>query len=174
MAAFFPRPLQFVETLEKFFPRPADKPFESEDLCPLLAQGGLPVARFGLSFQLLDAPQAGLEFLVDVARDDHHVLKNLLLVKEFWKVGLELFVELLELGEELRAAVRGGGLLALAVMLVHLRIQRLDLLDQAAEVLEVALATFLSTTMRSNRSFGGSARSFSAIAMCSLAVKPKP
>ena len=77
---------------------------------------------------------------MDVPGYDHHVLKNLLLVKKLRKVGLELFVDLLELGKELRAAGRGDGLLPVVVTLVHQRIQRLDLLNQAAEVLEMAFA----------------------------------
>src|SRR5207247_7157926 len=60
--------------------------------------------------------------------------------KELWKGGLELFVELLELSKELCAAGRRRGLLPLVELLVHHRIQRLDLLYQAEKVFEVAFA----------------------------------
>ena len=97
--------LQLVEGLVKLLVRQADELFEGAELGSFLSEGGLLVAAFAMVFQLLDAPQAGLEFLVDIAGHDDHVLEHLLLVKELRKGGLELFVELLELGAR---AFRGG------------------------------------------------------------------
>src|ERR1019366_9133208 len=91
---------QLVERLVELFAGKADELFQREDLAPFLPEHGLLVAGIGTAFQLLDVPPNGLKFLVDVAGDDDHVLKNLLPVIKFREGGLVLFVELLELGKK--------------------------------------------------------------------------
>ena len=142
--------------------RAADELFECLKRMLFLPESGLLVAGFALAFQFLDAPQVRLEFLMDIARYRNHILKNLFLVKELRKVSLEPLIEFLEPGKELFPEASRGGFSLLGVLLVHLRIRRLDFSEQPPEVFEVAFAASrpCCPPRCGRNALGGSERSF--------------
>ena len=141
--AFSPRSaaaFQFAEHLEKFLARHPHELFEHLDFGALGLQRRAPFGGGAQRFQFLDVPQARLEFFVDVARHDDHFLDDLLFVEKPGKHFLQLEAEFLQLALQLFLAALLQGLLPGKILRVHLLVERVDFLDELAQIAQMAFA----------------------------------
>ena len=93
-----------------------------------------------LPFHVRDGPQAGLDFVVDVLRHQHHFLDDLLLVEKLRERVLQLLVQLLEFLERPFLQRRLAGFLPARVFFIHLLVQLAHLFHQLPQRLQMPVA----------------------------------
>ena len=93
-----------------------------------------------MRLQFRQMPDAGLKFFVDIAGDDDHFLDDFLFVIKLRKSLLQFDAQLLEFLLHLFLATFLLRLLPRKIFRVHVRIHRVNLLDELAQILQVTFA----------------------------------
>jgi len=109
--------------------RHSDKILQRFELAPFDLNLVLLVRRFVMPLQFFDDPQAGLDSIINVLRDEDHFLQDFLLEIELGKHVLQFVVQLLELDEKLFSFGFASGLLPLGVFAIHPLVDQARLFD---------------------------------------------
>ena len=131
--------LEFLVGVEVILSWFADKRLKRRQLALLSLQHHVHLRRTWSLAELLNRAKVLLHLVVDIIRNERHLLDHLLLEQEFGEVLLQLVVQLVELAEHLPCtALRGFA--PGEILLVHLAILFADFLDETMQGLEMLVA----------------------------------
>ncbi len=134
------RRFQRFERLEKFLTWQAHELFQRGDFLLLSLDGGAFFRRVALGLQFRQIPNTRLEFFVDVAGNDNHFLDYFLLVEKFDKGVLQFGAQFLEILLQFFLAALLLRFLPCQILRVHVRIHRVDLFDELAQIFQMTFA----------------------------------